>query len=1281
MTLEHLTDKVAIADLDDVTQKLRTLKPKTRARQPQQTYDLTVVVPTRNERENVRPLLKAIEQALPAQSVEVIFVDDSDDETPAIIEEVALELASTHVHVSLEHRPKGPGREGGLATAVVRGMERARAEYVAVIDADLQHPPEQLRVFYDQAKAQDLDLVLASRYIKGGSYQGLNGIGRLLVSLSLKWTAKLAFPEHLMRVSDPLGGFFLLRRSLLTEVVLRPVGYKILLEILLRCHWKNLREVPYSFQARANGQSKASIRQGLLVLQHIWRLFCEIPAAGRMWKISGLLLMNALFTVALFLVSLKIPDIWKTYSFELFAGVAGLNFWLVNRHIFPRPAQRKVAPVLGQAEPAAVQQATAVPANASSAASSLQSVVRDSTLAERPQGPGKRILLCTACLAIILMFIFICYVQPGAWIVIATVLIGTALLLGEGIEGKQAMTMLLGIAICVSSVDYLAWRFAVSNWSGWWIALPLLAAETFGALHTLGFQYTLWPWIPPARQHSEDPTRLPVFVFIPTVNEGTAILEPTLGGVLAARDRYLKTYPYGHVTIVVCNDGRVANAPDWERVEQLADKLGVKCITRTTGGGAKAGNIEYARKQLQVADDALLVIFDADQVAQPDFLLKTIPHFADPRIGWVQTGQYYGNLENPVSRWADDQQAMFYNLLCPGKANQNAVFICGTNVVIRSKALDQIGGLPQDSVTEDFAASIALHPSWHSVYLTDVLATGLGPLDVPSYLKQQRRWAIGTLGVLRSNWRDIFLPQKNGLSLGQRFQYFLACTHYLCGLRDLIYLLCPMLFILTGIPAVHGSTLNAFLTHFLPYWIASLAGLWYAGRGITGLRGIVMGFGSFPVLLESLLAVMLKRKSGFTVTSKKHDARRSWTHLLPYVVFWVSGVACLIVAIRVRGHQQASMFISALWIIYSLVLLSSFLWLNLLDARSQGAARRAQREESNSNLRYASRLQTREHGLRPLWNLVFATLLASLLFTSGSIHLEAAQPAPFLLGQQSYGLPYTGIGLPVQLLKTRAVQLENRLDTRFAIIGRTQDIHDQFDTPWADQLAAQNERPWITLEFGVFGPNGRPPVDGSLAAITNGVQDANIERWAQSIRAYGRPVLLTTLLEDDRNWSISSAVANGGIPAESSLAWRHVRAIFTAAGALNVAWVWAPADLAHDQPYAPPASSIDAVLLSLISYPNTRWTQPQQAIKAVRQRYPTKPLLVEVSAAGPGAQKAVWLAAVGQAVMDNPDIYALIYHEGSPAINPTATDNRRWSMISDPDSQAEMQKLLAKLHS
>src|SRR6266849_77603 len=191
------------------------------------TRDLSVIIPTRNERDNIWPLLKSLHNAFRDLCVEVIFVDDSDDDTPEIINDAAGTMSSSLFHIQLEHRLAGDARIGGLATAVVYGMSRAQAEYVAVIDADLQHPPERLRVFYDQAIVQNVDLILGSRYIKGGSYRGLADVGRRFFSVGLKWTAKLLFPERLLRISDPLSGFFLVRRSLLADVSLRPIGYKI----------------------------------------------------------------------------------------------------------------------------------------------------------------------------------------------------------------------------------------------------------------------------------------------------------------------------------------------------------------------------------------------------------------------------------------------------------------------------------------------------------------------------------------------------------------------------------------------------------------------------------------------------------------------------------------------------------------------------------------------------------------------------------------------------------------------------------------------------------------------------------------------------------------------------------------------------------------------------------------------------------------------------------------------------------------------------------------------
>src|SRR5712692_6561989 len=169
MTIESSPYELDSSDVDEPTQKLvavaRGKKVQTRQRASEQvvsqgilstTPELSVVVPTRNEHANIWPLLESLQNALYSLRVEVIFVDDSDDDTPEVIKDAARTMSSSGFQIHLEHRLAGAARAGGLATAVVHGMNRAQAEYIAVIDADLQHPPEQLRVFYDQAVAQNV---------------------------------------------------------------------------------------------------------------------------------------------------------------------------------------------------------------------------------------------------------------------------------------------------------------------------------------------------------------------------------------------------------------------------------------------------------------------------------------------------------------------------------------------------------------------------------------------------------------------------------------------------------------------------------------------------------------------------------------------------------------------------------------------------------------------------------------------------------------------------------------------------------------------------------------------------------------------------------------------------------------------------------------------------------------------------------------------------------------------------------------------------------------------
>lgn len=222
---------------------------------------LSVVVPTYNEAENAAPLVQRVTTALAGIDFELIVIDDSTDGTERVLED----LARVEPRLRVVHRA---GRRG-LATAVTEGIGLAKGDVVCVLDADLQHPPEALPALPEALEQTGADLAIASRYVPGGSYAF--GVGRRIVSrvaTILAWTLL----GRARSVSDPLSGFFAFRRTVVDGVPLRPMGFKILLEILVRGRVARVVEVPYRFEARGAGESKLTLAQNLAYLRHLLTL-------------------------------------------------------------------------------------------------------------------------------------------------------------------------------------------------------------------------------------------------------------------------------------------------------------------------------------------------------------------------------------------------------------------------------------------------------------------------------------------------------------------------------------------------------------------------------------------------------------------------------------------------------------------------------------------------------------------------------------------------------------------------------------------------------------------------------------------------------------------------------------------------------------------------------------------------------------------------------------------------------------------------------------------------
>ncbi|WP_136029345.1 glycosyltransferase [Microbacterium sp. PF5] len=283
---------------------------------------VTVIVPTFNERDNVAELVARTAAALAGRQAEILFVDDSSDDTVAEVERVAVDAP---LPVRVIHRAENTG---GLGGAVVLGLHAAAADLCIVMDGDLQHPPELLPALLDRHAEGGADVVAASRYIGGGDTSGLGTALRFGVSRAATWLTRAMFPIRLARSTDPMTGFFLVDRSRLDLDGLKPQGFKILLEILARNDLR-IAEVPMEFAERRHGTSKASIRQGATFITHLARL--------RFGKMSLFALIGVIGAVANLgimwaLTAAGVPYVWAAIIGAEVTIIG--NFLLQERFVF-----------------------------------------------------------------------------------------------------------------------------------------------------------------------------------------------------------------------------------------------------------------------------------------------------------------------------------------------------------------------------------------------------------------------------------------------------------------------------------------------------------------------------------------------------------------------------------------------------------------------------------------------------------------------------------------------------------------------------------------------------------------------------------------------------------------------------------------------------------------------------------------------------------------------------------------------------------------------------------
>jgi cellulose synthase (UDP-forming) len=491
------------------------------------------------------------------------------------------------------------------------------------------------------------------------------------------------------------------------------------------------------------------------------------------------------------------------------------------------------------------------------------------------------------------------------------------------------VTMILMTISVFSTLRYGYWR-VIQTWEGITSArhtyrgdtifvLLLLAAELFAfSTLVLGYFQTLRPLKRQPQPLAGDPANWPtVDVLVPTYNEPLHVVKAT---VIAAKAIH---YPAEKMRVVLLDDGRRAE------FREFAAQVGVEYIARENNLHAKAGNINHALRELS---GEFVAIFDSDHVPARSFLQMTLGWFlSDPRLGVVQTPHHFYSpdpFERNLGQFrrVPNEDELFHRLVQDGNDLWNAAFFCGSCAVLRRSALDKIGGIAVETVTEDAHTALRMQRlGWNTAYINIPQAAGLATESLAAHIGQRIRWARGMTQILRIE-NPLF---ASGLSLSQRLCYFNATTHFLFALPRLIFLAVPLVYLLLGKVNIYGYTW-AILAYAFPHLILSnLTNSRIQGRYRYSFWNEIYEVVLAPyILFPTLLALINPRLGRFNVTSKGGIIRRSYFDrriAFPYLILLVMNVVGLVMAehrfVADPAHRD-TIIMNAAWALYSTMILS-----------------------------------------------------------------------------------------------------------------------------------------------------------------------------------------------------------------------------------------------------------------------------------------------------------------------------------------------------------------------
>jgi cellulose synthase (UDP-forming) len=518
---------------------------------------------------------------------------------------------------------------------------------------------------------------------------------------------------------------------------------------------------------------------------------------------------------------------------------------------------------------------------------------------------GSLLFLCLAALL---------YLPWQQQLIFASLTLFVALCLNR-VSKSYFVTITLILLSVYSTVRYGFWR--LSSVVAWfhdpgrhWSALDaffvclLLLAECYAfTVLMLGYLQILRPLRRKPAPLPDDPEEWPAIdLLIPTLNEPLSVVRCT---ALAAINI---DWPADKLNVCILDDGRR------EELRAFAQEAGIGYMTRDNNLHAKAGNLNSALARLNAP---FVAVFDCDHVPTRSFLQVSMGWFVrDAKLGMLQTPHRFYS-PDPFERNLHQFRAipnegdLFYGVIQDGNDFWNSTLFCGSCAVLRRSALDAVGGVAVESVTEDAQTSLRMQKDgWNTAYINIPQAAGLATGSLSAHVRQRIRWARGMVQILRVE-NPLFAP---GLSVAQRLCYFNAMAHFLYALPRLIFLTAPLIYLIfghTNIPGYWAAILAYAAPHLL---LANLAGSRVRGRHRHSFWNEIYETALAPyILLPTLFALINPRFGRFNVTAKSgvvdreyFDTRIAWPFLLLLAVN-IFGLLCVVA----RLHQFPTFYVPA----------------------------------------------------------------------------------------------------------------------------------------------------------------------------------------------------------------------------------------------------------------------------------------------------------------------------------------------------------------------------------